>query len=69
MMVLGALKLLLLLSVILYSILGMSVEKTVRVIVELAGEFRSAGVYVRVLAGLRGTSSRRLLEQHSGTTH
>jgi len=69
MMVLGALKLLLLLSVILYSILGMSVEKTVRVIVELAGEFRSAGVYVHVLAGLRGTSSWRLLEQHSGTTH
>ena len=69
MMVLGALKLLLLLSVIHYSISGMPVEKTVRVIVELAGEFRSAVVYVHVLAGLRGTSSWRLLEQHSGTTH
>ena len=48
MMVFGALKLLLLLSVIHNSISGMSVEKTVRVIVELAGEFRSVGVYLLV---------------------
>jgi hypothetical protein len=46
MMVLGALKRLLLLSVIHNSFSGMSVEKRVRVIVELAGEFRSAGVYL-----------------------
>jgi hypothetical protein len=48
MMVLGALILLLLPSVIHYSISGMSVEKTVRVIMELAGEFRSSGVYLLV---------------------
>jgi len=47
-MLLGALKLLSLLSVIHNSISGMSVEKTVRLIMELAGEFRSSGVYLLV---------------------
>jgi hypothetical protein len=47
-MVLGALKLLLLLSLIRYSSSGMSIEKTARMILELAGKFRAAGVYLLV---------------------
>lgn len=47
-MVLRAVKFLLLLSLISYSTSVMSVEKTTRIIVELAGRFRSGGVYLLV---------------------